>query len=130
MNHASPLEPNTITAPASGTPRPADRARSRRRWNAEQKAELLAAFAASGVTATRFCRDRGVHPATLSGWQRQAVARDEATGQGPSFAEVCVARSAASAAAIIHLPGGARLEVPPGTSPAWLGAVLTMVAAL
>ena len=47
-------------------------ARRRRPWTAAEKTAVLRAFAASGQSATAFCRARGVPRATLTLWRRTA----------------------------------------------------------
>jgi transposase-like protein len=54
----------------SGTRAPAGR--RRRQWTAAEKTACLRAFAASGQSATAFCRERGVPRATLTLWRRTA----------------------------------------------------------
>lgn len=53
--------------------------RRRRQWTATEKAACLKAFAASGRSATAFCRETGVPRATLALWQR--AARDAAASR-------------------------------------------------
>ena len=43
--------------------------RTRRRYTAEQRAELLDAFEASGLGVEQFAAERGVHPSTLNQWR-------------------------------------------------------------
>ncbi len=49
-------------------------ARRRRPWTAAEKSACLRAFAASGQSATAFCRAHGVPRATLTLWRRTAGA--------------------------------------------------------
>lgn len=104
------------------TPMPLASARRRRVWSAEQKADYLAQFAASGTTATKFCQDTGLSTGTFSGWcRRQARA---AVSGGGKFAAVRLGTSAPSTAAgsvTIYGPGGISLTATPGLDPVWLG---------
>ena len=54
-------------------------ARRRRPWTAAEKTAVLRAFAASGQSATAFCRERGVPRATLTLWRRTAGTRPAST---------------------------------------------------
>src|SRR5687767_12052503 len=72
---------------ASGTRAPAGR--RRRQWTAAERTACLRAFAASGQSATAFCRERGVPRATLTLWRRTASAPTPAArpaeGSGARF---------------------------------------------
>lgn len=91
--------------------------RTRRTYSAQEKADLLALFAESKVSAADFCRDMDVHPATFSLWRRQSGGGGAAAAD---FAEVRVA-PALSSTLTIALPGGAVLSVPPGANAVWIG---------
>ncbi|MGH7960058.1 MAG: IS66 family insertion sequence element accessory protein TnpA [Opitutaceae bacterium] len=54
------------------------RARRRRRWTAEEKAEHLALFADSGLSQVEYCEQMGLSPATFSLWCRQSRVAGEA----------------------------------------------------
>jgi transposase-like protein len=108
-------------------------ARARTCWTEQDKAECLALFAQSGVTAAEFCRQLGISAATFSHWRRHARSLDgPSVESGPHFAQVCLTESTpgvntpptVAAAVVIHLPGGAKLETPVGTDPAWLAQVM------
>jgi hypothetical protein len=81
----------------------------------------------SGLCAADFCRQLGISPATFSLWRRAAES-------APQFAQVCLTGPEPSVRApepmtaptvvMIHLPGGAKLETPVGTDPAWLAQVV------
>jgi transposase-like protein len=52
------------------------------RFDADQRAQLLAAFERSGLSGAAFARQHGIHYTTFCGWrQRQAKAR-------PAFVQV------------------------------------------
>jgi len=118
LTTASPATENlTMPSPVS-----LPSARRRRVWSAEQKADYLAQFAASGATATRFCQDTGLSTATFSGWCRRQ-ARAATSGDG-KFAAVRIGTSAPTLAAgsvTIHCPGGISLTATSGLDPVWLG---------
>lgn len=115
---SSPRTEN-ITTPSLPA-RPA--ARRRRRWSAEQKADYLAQFAASGATATEFCREQGLSATTFCGWCRREAR--QAAGRRGKFAKVYLENRAPSTAAggvTIYCPGGISLAATPGLDPVWLG---------
>jgi len=94
-------------------------ARKRRMYSGQQKADLLAAFAASEVSAARFCREHRVHPATLAMWRRQAGGGGGADAL-VGFAQVRVAVPS-TAAVTITLATGSVLSVPAGADARWVG---------
>jgi transposase-like protein len=65
--------------------------RRRRPWTAAEKTAVLRAFAASGQSATAFCREHEVPRATLTLWRRTAGALPASappTGDAAPFARV------------------------------------------
>jgi hypothetical protein len=99
--------------------------RTRVRRSAAERAEWLNLFRASGQTAAEFCRGNDIAYATLSLWIRQS-----AVSEAGELIEVpaAILGSAFNAAAMhVHLPYGVRLEVVPGTDPAWLAQLLRAV---
>jgi len=112
--------------PVAGT-KPDNPRRRRRRWTAEQKADLLARFGTSGLTAAEFCRQAGLRPATISGWAR----RQRSTGGVSArlgFAEVQL-KSAVPAvipaeSLLVQFGPDISLSVPPGIDAVWLGQLL------
>jgi transposase-like protein len=65
----TPAADPTRDASSSESPRP-----SRRYWTPEDKAECLALFAESGLSAAAFCREMNISEATFAFWRRQARA--------------------------------------------------------
>ena len=130
----SPTE-TTTTAAAAKTATTKHKSRTRTCWTEQDKSECLALFVQSGLCAADFCRQLGISPATFSLWRR--TARGEASPpveSAPQFAQVCLTEPERSVRApepmtaptvvMIHLPGGAKLETPVGTDPAWLAQVV------
>jgi hypothetical protein len=94
--------------------------RKRREFTPEQRLEYVERFGRSGLSPAQFCRQWKLHPSTFSIWRRAARASDA------TFAEVQVSAPMAAAAkfdgtAVLHLPGGARLEVAVASDAAWRG---------
>jgi transposase-like protein len=80
--------------------------RGRKIATSERRAELLAAFDASGLTQRAFARREGINFHTFVAW----LQRRRTTGAAPPavrFHEVCLAPGAVHAAALeVALPGG------------------------
>ncbi|MGQ0640675.1 MAG: IS66 family insertion sequence element accessory protein TnpA [Gemmatimonadaceae bacterium] len=47
----------------------------RRRWTRERKAQLLQAFAASGIGPAAFCREHGIPQTSFGRWRRLSAER-------------------------------------------------------
>lgn len=90
--------------------------RVRRVYNRQQRAEYLAQFERSGLSATEFCRQARIHLSTFSQWRHQT--RVEAQ---PAFAEVRLSSAGPACPVTLHLPGGAKVEVSAPTEATWLG---------
>ena len=81
--------------------------------------QRLERFGSSNVSVARFCRREGISVASFYHW-RKKLARDADPSPGPpriasqqcAFTPLTVVSSAPAIA--VHLPGGARLEVPFG----------------
>ena len=100
--------PNTTLPDASKRPR--------RSWTPAEQAAHLADFAASGLSATAFCRRLGIRRATLARWRQRA-----AGASTPRRVEPRVARrpGAMGFAAVTVVPDTVRAEVPaPSAAPA------------
>lgn len=96
--------------------------RGRVRRSARQRAEILAAFDASGVSAAEFARLVGVKYPTLAGWlHRRGRPRVEVgPGKAPAvrFVEAAVPTPEAPTPLELELPGGGRLRLTePGQVP-------------
>jgi transposase-like protein len=76
------------------------------RTDAALRAQLLAAFDRSGLSAADFARQHGVHYTTFSGWRQR---RDRAKGS-PAFVQVELAPPAPPSELVIEM-GAARLRV-------------------
>jgi transposase-like protein len=94
--------------------------RRRRRTNPALRAELLAAFDRSGLSATIFARRHGIHYTTFCAWRAQ---RGQ-TKAAPAFVQVELSGAPAGAGLIIELGGGARLRI---ESPAQIGLAAQLV---
>jgi transposase-like protein len=83
-------------------------ARSRRaRTSRSQRAQLLAAFERSGLSAAAFARQHQLHYTTFCNWRRrQAKARPS-----PGFVQVELSASPSPAVLLVELGGGARLRL-------------------
>lgn len=104
--------------------------RRRRRWTAQQKADLLARLAESGLTTIEFGRQAGITSGLLRTWsRRQRMATDRRTAL--RFARVRLADPAlpaqGAASAVVQIGADITLSVPPGTDPCWLGQVVRAV---
>ncbi len=102
---------------------------NRAHWTAARKAECLAQFRESGLSQREFAKKRKMPVGNLSRWLRKERAGNAAASRedGP-LVEIPLATlgdgSAGAQPVMIHLPGGVRLEVAPGTDTAWLGRLL------
>jgi hypothetical protein len=76
------------------------------RTDAAQRAQLLAAFDRSGLSAAEFASQQRVHYTTFCAWRRQ---RDQAK-TSPAFVQVELASPAPSAELVIEI-GAARLRL-------------------
>jgi len=133
--NASTAAKQTTGISAAGAATTKTKSRTRTCWTKQDKAGCPALFAEGGLSASDFCRQLGISAATFSLWRR--TARGEAvapTRSAPGFAQVRLSAaqpdapagkpSVAPAVVMMHLPGGARLEVPAGTDAAWLAQVV------
>jgi transposase-like protein len=103
--------------------------RTRRiRWTAAERAEWLELYWASGESVAQFCRANEIAYATLSLWLRQSEPAP-ASDVG-ELVEVAMATPSGTAesAVSVHLSGGARLEIAPGTDPMWLAQLVRALA--
>jgi len=95
---------------------------ARRRWSADEKAELLACFARSGKSAAQFCRETGLCQPTFSAWCRRGA--QDATNTPARFAAVRVGPPVTPAIThqvAIHCPAGCTVVAAVGTDARWLG---------
>lgn len=76
------------------------------RTDGAQRAELLAAFDRSGLSAADFARQYGIHYTTFSGWRQ----RRDRTKASPGFVQVELDSPAAPSELVIEM-GTARLRL-------------------
>jgi hypothetical protein len=98
----------------------------KKRYTPQQRQRYVEQFGRSGLSQAEFCRKMELHPMTFSLWRRKRrIAR-------PVFAQVEISAPVNPAdignraavpggAAILHLLGGARLEVALEGETAWAG---------
>jgi transposase len=115
----------------------------RRRWPAEQKAQIIAESYAGGETVSSVARRHGLTPQQLFGWRREARKRAESeAGELGLFTPVIVETSRPHADARIApappsgsrmveiMLGAALVRVPPGIDAVTLARVLRAVRAV
>jgi len=87
--------------------------KGRVRASKEQRRVLLAKFAQSGMSAAQFARRTGLKYSTFAGWlQRYRRVKQPARKPALHLLEAVVAPAAPAAALlVVHLSGGARLEI-------------------
>lgn len=112
---------------ANSARKPSPKGRRSHRRGAAERRQLLDRYERSGLTQKAFCLRHGVALSTLQYWRRRA--RDADQEPAPSFVEVPQVSGmgrglSVTAAVLIELPGGARLEVPAGTDAQWLSGVI------
>jgi hypothetical protein len=76
------------------------------RTDADRRAQLLAAFDRSRLSAAAFCRQRGIHYTTFCGWRR----RWDRGQASPAFVQVELAPPTPPSELVIEV-GAARLRV-------------------
>lgn len=84
----------------------------------EQRDAVLDEFERSGMPAAKFAQRIGMKPSTLASWiQRRKERRSEAEAVKPKeraalqWVEASVADGGATRALLVHLPGGACMEI-------------------
>ena len=84
--------------------------KGRLRASKEQRRVILAKFAQSGMSAAQFARRTGLKYSTFAGWlQRYRRVKRPARKPAMRLLEAVVAPAAELL--VVHLPGGARLEM-------------------
>jgi transposase-like protein len=78
------------------------------RTGAAQRVQLLAAFDHSGLSASAFARQHGIHYTTFCGWRHQRRDQGEAS---PGFVQVELPESATPVELVIALGATARLRL-------------------
>jgi transposase-like protein len=86
--------------------------KGRVRASKEQRRVILAEFERRGVSAARFAKLTGLKYSTLAGWlQRYRRAKPQGRARQVRLLEAVVEQAPPSMALVLHLPGGARLEI-------------------
>jgi hypothetical protein len=97
-----------------------------KRSTKRQRVRLVAQWRASGTSQAAFARQHHVHPRTFFDWIRACPPAPSAAAR--PFVPVTVVAPPAPAPTtdglIITLPRGERLDVPTGTAPAWVAAIV------
>ncbi len=94
--------------PSPNTTSPDAPKRPRRSWTPAEQAAHLADFAASGLSATAFCRRLGIRRATLARWRQRASAAVPSISRRAARPRV----GAAGFAAVTVVPDVVHAEVP------------------
>ncbi len=86
--------------------------KGRVRTSREQRRVILAEFERSGLSAARFARQTGLKYSTFAAWVLR-YRRTKRSGRKPALRllEAVVTPAAASPAVLVHLPGGAQVEL-------------------
>jgi transposase-like protein len=114
-----------------GSPTEMRPGRPQRNYQAQERKRLLKLFEHSGLSAKRFCQDRGIPVSTLSYWVRKARGK---TGDG-EVVEIPVSaingvsldervREAGPEQVEIRLPNQMALRIPTGADTAWVTELL------
>jgi transposase-like protein len=86
--------------------------KGRVRASKEQRRLILAEFERSGVSAARFAKQTGLKYSTLAGWlQRYRRTKPQGRARQVRLLEAMVEQAQPSIALLVHLPGGARMEI-------------------
>jgi len=97
----------------------------RRRYSAEEKSEILAAYERRTSTQRMFCMERGVSMATVYMWRRK---QQSLLVRQSGFVELPDASIAGRDYAVhLELSGGASLRISEGTDVRWLRDLLLVL---
>lgn len=103
-----------------------------RRHNAQEWAQRLKTFEASGQKAKEFCREQGLAPSSFSYWRRR-LRNKAGVKVSDKLVEVRAAASvrvgAGSYAMRVALQGGIWMEIDEGTDAGWVAGVVRALAA-
>ena len=106
------------------------------RWSAGEAQVALERWRASGLTLAEYCRQRGLRAKRLARWRQRlgGEAEDEAeggSGPGATWVEATVMGLGAGAAVVVHVGGGARIEVGEveRVEPSWVATLARLLAA-
>jgi hypothetical protein len=107
--------------------------RQRVSWSADERADWVRMFEASGISLSDFCRENDLPDATLSLWRRQLRGPDVSVESG-ALVEIPTTPVknlsagkdivADSPALRVRLRGGIELDVVSGTDARWLAGVV------
>jgi transposase-like protein len=98
------------------------------RRSAQEWAQCVKLFEASGQKLKEFCRENGLAPSSFSYWRRQLRSKVERS-VAQKLIEVRPAAVAMSSAAMrIAVRGGICMEVQEGTDAAWVAGVVRALA--
>jgi transposase-like protein len=103
--------------------------KGRVRASREQRRVILAEFERSRVSATQFAKRTGLKYSTLAGWlQRYRRGKPQGRARQVRLLEAVVEQAQPSAALVVELPGGARMEVRDANQAALAAALLRSLA--
>jgi hypothetical protein len=86
--------------------------KGRVRASKEQRRVILAEFERSRMSAAQFAKRAGLKYSTLAGWlQRYRRAKSKGRSKPVRLLEALVDQAPPSMALVLHLPGGARMEI-------------------
>ena len=86
--------------------------KGRVRTSKEQRRVILAEFARSGLSAAEFAQRTGLKYSTFMAWVQRYRRPKRPVGRAPlRLLEAVVAPAPAMSALLVHLPGGARVEL-------------------
>lgn len=103
--------------------------KGRVRASKEQRRVILAEFERSGVSATQFAKQTGLKYSTLAGWlQRYRRTKPPPRARPVRLLEAVVEQARPSMALVLHLPGGARMEISDASQAALAAALLCALA--
>jgi hypothetical protein len=101
-----------------------------RRRNADEWAQRLQQFEASGQQAKDFCRDQGLAPSSFSYWRRRLRKAEAGTGEKLIEVRPAAVRVGLGPCAMrIALQGGIWMEIDEGTEAGWVAGVVRALAA-
>jgi transposase-like protein len=95
---------------------------SRSRVSAEERAQWLAQYRSSQLSARQFAQQHGLNARTLSRWIREEGQRDHPSSETPGFQQVHLSSLLPSGAwgAEVVLPSGIAVRLATTTSAAWM----------
>ena len=113
MTSTSSADSSAVVAspPIENVPATLD-TKGRVRASKEQRRVILAEFERSGVSAAQFARLTGLKYSTLAGWlHRYRRVKSPGRPRKVRLLEAVMEAAGPSVGLVVHLPGGARLEI-------------------